>query len=251
MAKTEKRQRKKEQRRLKIEAEIRAWKARRRRRLAMTMAPLVLLGAAGTVLVMRNATKPEPSNIACGGAKPTRPSIAPVTEAPALAINQAKTYTASIQTSCGTITLALEDDRQPVTVNSFVFLARRRFFDGLTFHRVVKDFAIQGGDPKGDGTGGPGYSVTETPPADTKYVKGTVAMAKAQDEAPGTSGSQFFIVPGTDAEQQLGPDYAVLGRVVSGDAILAKIQGVGTGTGANSEKPSKSIYIERISIAES
>ncbi|MGH2703655.1 MAG: peptidylprolyl isomerase [Actinomycetota bacterium] len=251
MARIEKRQRQKEQRRLKIEAEIRAWNVRRRRRLAITLAPLALLGAATAVLIVRSMTKPEPSNIACGGAKPTRPSIAPVSEAPALSINQAKTYTASIQTSCGTITLALEDDRQPVTVNSFVYLARRHFFDGLTFHRVVEGFAVQGGDPKGDGTGGPGYSVTETPSADTKYLKGTVAMAKSQDEAPGTSGSQFFIVPGTEAEQQLGPDYSVLGHVVSGADVLDKIQGVGTGTGANSEKPSKTIYIDRISIAES
>ena len=100
----------------------------------------------------------------------------------------------------------------PITGGSFKYLADKKFFDGTTFHRIVPDFVIQGGDPAGTGEGGPGYSVEEAPPSDLKYTKGIVAMAKTGDEPAGTSGSQFFIVTGAGAAQ-LTPDYALLGKV--------------------------------------
>ena len=100
----------------------------------------------------------------------------------------------------------------PKTTASFASLVRKGFFDGLTFHRVVPGFVIQGGDPKGDGTGGPGYTTVDTP-RDAAYTSGVVAMAKTGAEPAGTSGSQFFVVTGDNAS--LPPDYAVLGKVTA------------------------------------
>jgi peptidyl-prolyl cis-trans isomerase B (cyclophilin B) len=136
------------------------------------------------------------------------------------------TATVAMQTNCGafTITLAVKD--APKTSASFATLVKRGFYDGLTFHRVSTDptrgpFVIQGGDPLGNGLGGPGYSVREKPPADLKYTKYKVAMAKTQSEPAGTSGSQFFVVTGEDAG--LPPDYALVGEVTDGTAAVDRI----------------------------
>ena len=136
------------------------------------------------------------------------------------------TATVAMQTSCGafTITLAVKD--APKTAASFATLVKRGFYDGLTIHRVSTDpargpFVIQGGDPLGNGLGGPGYSVREKPPADLKYTKYTVAMAKTQSEPAGTSGSQFFVVTGKDAG--LPPDYALVGTVTGGRDTIDRI----------------------------
>jgi peptidyl-prolyl cis-trans isomerase B (cyclophilin B) len=134
--------------------------------------------------------------------------------------------TVAMQTSCGafTITLALKD--APKTSASFATLVKRGFYDGLTIHRISTDptrgpFVIQGGDPLGTGLGGPGYSVREKPPADLKYTKYTVAMAKTQSEPAGTSGSQFFVVTAADAG--LPADYALVGQVTGGKDTIDRI----------------------------
>src|ERR671938_355848 len=101
-------------------------------------------------------------------------------------------------------------------------LGRSGFYDGLAFHRIVPDFVIQGGDPAGNGSGGPGYTVVEPPPSSLKYTPGVVAMAKTQAEPAGASGSQFFVVTGSQA-QVLTPDYALLGRVTGGMDVVSKI----------------------------
>jgi peptidyl-prolyl cis-trans isomerase B (cyclophilin B) len=131
-----------------------------------------------------------------------------------------------MQTNCGafTITLAVKD--APKTSASFASLVKRGFYDGLTIHRVSSDpkggpFVIQGGDPLGSGLGGPGYSVREKPPADLKYTKYTVAMAKTQTEPSGASGSQFFVVTADDAG--LPPDYALVGKVTDGQDAVDRI----------------------------
>jgi peptidyl-prolyl cis-trans isomerase B (cyclophilin B) len=149
--------------------------------------------------------------------------------------------TAVVRTNCGTFRITLDSQRAPLTVNSFVFLARKRFYDGLTFHRVVPGFVIQGGDPRGDGTGGPGYRVDEVPPADLVYEKGVVAMAKSADEKPGRSGSQFFIML---AYADLPPEYAPLGRVSSGMKVVKRIGNLGT----SSERPRQTVQIKSIAI---
>jgi peptidyl-prolyl cis-trans isomerase B (cyclophilin B) len=132
----------------------------------------------------------------------------------------------AIQTNCGSFTIALDVRNAPRTASSFAALVKRGFYDGLTFHRVAtrpngEPFVIQGGDPLGNGLGGPGYSVREKPPAGTKYTKYTVAMAKTASEPAGTSGSQFFIVTAADAG--LPPEYAIVGRVTSGRDVVDRI----------------------------
>jgi peptidyl-prolyl cis-trans isomerase B (cyclophilin B) len=150
---------------------------------------------------------------------------------------------AVVKTSEGTFTIALAPKVSPNTVASFEMLARKGFFDGTTFHRIVPGFVIQGGDPTGSGSGGPGYTVVDTPPASTKYTRGVVAMAKTQTEAPGTSGSQFFVVTGADVG--LPPEYAVLGEVTSGLDTVMKIDKLGD---RQTEQPTKTVTVEKVTI---
>jgi cyclophilin family peptidyl-prolyl cis-trans isomerase len=145
---------------------------------------------------------------------------------PAMEIDTNTIYTITLGTSKGTIVMDLDPRLAPNTVNHFVALARQGFYTGLTFHRVVPGFVIQGGDPAGNGSGGPSWKVVEAPPASTKYTSGVVAMAKTSAEAPGTSGSQFFIVTAPDVG--LPPEYAVAGKVVKGQKIADLIADQGT-----------------------
>lgn len=133
---------------------------------------------------------------------------------PTLQLNPAKTYVVSLSTNCGTIKIQLDVRQAPLTTASFAYLVKRGFYDDLTFHRVAADFVIQGGDPNGDGSGGPGYTVIEPPPTNVRYTLGTVAMAKTGTDPAGASGSQFFIV--TTQNASLPPQYALVGNVVGG-----------------------------------
>ena len=156
-----------------------------------------------------------------------------------------KTYTLVVETNCGSFTIELDQKTAPKTAASLVSLAKSGFYDGTTFHRVVPGFVIQGGDPTGTGGGGPGYKTVDVPPSDAAYTKGVVAMAKAQAEAPGTSGSQFFVVTAPDAG--LPPEYAVVGRVIEGMTTVDAIEALGVGDGP----PSQPVVIERIMVHES
>jgi peptidyl-prolyl cis-trans isomerase B (cyclophilin B) len=144
----------------------------------------------------------------------------------------------------------LDPKQSPKTVNSLVFLAKQKFFDGLIFHRISKDFVIQGGDPTGTGSGGPGYSTVDTPPKTAKYPVGTVAMAKAGNEPAGTAGSQFFIVTGSGGSS-LTPDYAIVGTVTSGQDIAKKIEDLPIQQGAGDGPPAQTVYITSLRIKES
>jgi peptidyl-prolyl cis-trans isomerase B (cyclophilin B) len=157
---------------------------------------------------------------------------------PKQTVKRGEKVAARIETSCGDFTIALDSERAPKTVNSFVFLSEEGFYDGLTFHRIVPGFVIQGGDPLGNGTGGPGYSVDEKPPANLAYTKGVVAMAKSSAEPPGRSGSQFYVVIGADAG--LPPEYALVGKVSEGMDVVERIGKLGTA----SEKPKQTVIIE-------
>jgi cyclophilin family peptidyl-prolyl cis-trans isomerase len=150
--------------------------------------------------------------------------------------------TVVVKTSCGTFEIALDTKRAPKTANSFAFLAEEGFYDDLTFHRIVPGFVIQGGDPEGTGTGGPGYSVDEKPPANLSYTKGIVAMAKSGAEPPGRSGSQFYVVTSPDAG--LPPEYALVGKVAKGYDTVARIEKVPT----VEEKPKQPVLIEEVTI---
>jgi peptidyl-prolyl cis-trans isomerase B (cyclophilin B) len=165
---------------------------------------------------------------------------------PALTLDKSKTYVAKIATSCGEFDITLDVKRAPKTAASFVSLAKAGFFDDTTFHRIVPGFVIQGGDPLGSGTGGPGYSVTEAPPNDLQYTRGVVAMAKTGSEPAGTSGSQFFVVTGEDAG--LPPDYALLGKVSGGSEVVDTIATVDTDP--STEQPKNPVVIDSVTIEE-
>jgi cyclophilin family peptidyl-prolyl cis-trans isomerase len=163
-------------------------------------------------------------------------------KAPKQTVKKGEKLTAVVETSCGTFEIALDTTRAPKTTNSFAFLAEQGFYDDLTFHRIAPEFVIQGGDPLGDGTGGPGYSVDEKPPPNLSYTKGIVAMAKSSAEPPGRSGSQFFVV--TTADAGLPPEYALLGKVTQGYDVVARIGKLGT----PAQKPKQTVLIEKITI---
>ena len=165
---------------------------------------------------------------------------------PKLSLDPSKTYVVTVLTNCGSFDITLDPKRAPKTGGSFATLVRKKFYDGLVFHRVDPGFVIQGGDPLGTGEGGPGYSIVEPPPSSLRYVKGVVAMAKTQTEQPGTSGSQFFVVTGEDAE--LPPDYALVGKVSKGMDVVDRIGVAATGP---DERPLDPVVIRQMTLATS
>jgi cyclophilin family peptidyl-prolyl cis-trans isomerase len=148
-----------------------------------------------------------------------------------------------VSTSCGDFTIALDVDRAPKTSASFASLAESGVYDDTLIHRIEPGFVVQGGDPRGDGSGGPGYSVVEAPPSNLRYLQGVVAMAKTGTEAAGTSGSQFFVVTAQDA--QLPPDYALLGEVVQGLDTVLRIEELGQPGGT----PRAPVIIESVTVS--
>ena len=162
-------------------------------------------------------------------------------------LSKSKTYIATVSTTCGDFEITLDSKQAPVTGGAFKYLADQKFFDGLTFHRIVADFVIQGGDPAGDGSGGPGFTVVEAPPDDLTYDPGVVAMAKTQTEPAGASGSQFFVVTGAGASS-LPPDYALLGKVTKGMEVATKIGAI---QADQSGAPAAQVVIKSITVAES
>ena len=166
-------------------------------------------------------------------------------EAPEAKLEAGTSYRLVVETNCGAFTITLDQRTAPNTSASLVALARDGFFDNVIFHRVVPGFVIQGGDPTGTGTGGPGYKTVDVPPQDASYVQGVVAMAKSGIESPGTSGSQFFVVTGADVG--LPPEYAVVGTVTDGLEAVLRIDALGTGDGP----PSIPVVIEKVTVEES
>jgi peptidyl-prolyl cis-trans isomerase B (cyclophilin B) len=238
---------------------------RRRQRILATSVALFVaiggLGFAGYALIGKSpkknptaaASSPRPTPttaaVACEATVPKaatteqRPSYK---SAPKMTIDAKKTYTATVDTSCGTIVIRLDQKLAPKTVNSFVFLARKHFYDGLIFHRIAKGFVIQGGDPTGYGSGGPGYKTIDAPPKGAKYTVGVVAMAKSGAEKAGTSGSQFFIVIGKQVD--LPVDYAIIGKVVRGQDVAEKIGALPIENGASDGRPTQTVYMEKVTI---
>jgi peptidyl-prolyl cis-trans isomerase B (cyclophilin B) len=168
-------------------------------------------------------------------------------KAPTLKLDPAKTYTVRVVTNCGTFAFTLDVKQQPKTSASVYALVKRGFYDDLTFQRVAADFVIQGGDPLGNGTGGPGYSVVEAPPAGATYPLGTVAMAKTTSAPDGASGSQFFVMTGSAG---LPPQYAIAGRVVSGLAAVERIGKLPT-TPAGDGTPTTPVVMSSVTVSVS
>ena len=161
---------------------------------------------------------------------------------PPMIIDPAKTYTATMTTSKGTMEIVLDALGAPVTVNNFVFLARWHYFDGIVFHRVIPGFVLQGGDPTGTGTGGPGYRFDDELPKPGRYELGSLAMANS---GANTNGSQFFVISGPDG-MRLPPQYALFGKVVKGLDVVALVNDIGTPSG----KPRERVVIESVTVTE-
>jgi cyclophilin family peptidyl-prolyl cis-trans isomerase len=161
---------------------------------------------------------------------------------PELTIELDKSYTATIDTNHGEIVIELDPARSPQTVNNFVFLARDGYYDGVIFHRVIENFMIQGGDPTGTGTGGPGYKFRDEIEGPGSYSRGTVAMANA---GPNTNGSQFFIC---HSDVGLPHSYTIFGKVSSGMEAVDSIATTATDRG---DRPESEVIINKVTISES
>jgi cyclophilin family peptidyl-prolyl cis-trans isomerase len=158
-----------------------------------------------------------------------------------MGIDPSKRYTATMETTLGTIVIALDAINAPRTVNNFVYLAGYHYYDGVIFHRIISGFMCQGGDPTGTGTGGPGYRFGDELPKPGQYQIGSVAMANA---GPNTNGSQFFIVSGGSGVS-LPPAYALFGQVVKGLDVVDAMQNVPT---AHGDRPLTDVVINSVTI---
>jgi peptidyl-prolyl cis-trans isomerase B (cyclophilin B) len=162
---------------------------------------------------------------------------------PKMTTKKGEKVTAVVETNCGTFEIALATTEALTIANSFAYLGEKGFYNDLTFHRIVPEFVIQGGDPKGTGEGGPGYEVVQAPPKNLKYTLGTVAMAKTAEAPAGAAGSQFYIVTGPQGES-LPPEYALAGKVTKGIAVVKRIGELG----GPEEKPTQPVVIEKMTI---
>lgn len=208
----------------------------RRRGLPLAVAAVALAGLAAGAHATP-AAKPR-----CGSA-PKLHLGARREPKPKRLLDPSKTYDVVFATNCGAFTVRLAVKASPHVAASFVDLVRRRYFDGTAFHRIIPGFIAQGGDPTATGAGTPGYETVDEPPASTTYGFGTVAMAKAQTEAPGTSGSQFFLCLG---DTGLDPVYALLGHVVKGQDVVRLIGRYGDSA---TEQPTRLIEILHATVS--
>jgi peptidylprolyl isomerase len=179
----------------------------------------------------------------CPAADGSSPKTQTFSGPPPMCIDVTKTYTAVMDTSMGSMTIVLDAKAAPKTVNSFVFLARYHYYDGIVFHRIIPGFVCQGGDPTGTGRGGPGYKFEDELPKAGQYELGSVAMANA---GPNTNGSQFFLISGRSG-MQLPPAYALFGKITAGLDVLDKMEKVPTGSG---DRPVTDVVINSVTITE-
>jgi peptidyl-prolyl cis-trans isomerase B (cyclophilin B) len=227
-----------------------AERKRRRQRMVALVLVLGILGLLGVgyagALFLRREPEAEPT-AACGSQRPPSAGRSKPTfnDPPKMVIDRQKSYSAVVDTSCGTFEVELLADDTPLTVNNFVFLAREGFYDGLTFHRVIAGFMNQAGDPKGDGTGGPGYQFEDEIVKSLKFNRpGLLAMANA---GPDTNGSQFFITVAPAGH--LDGKHTIFGRVTRGMEVVQRINGLAT-SGQPSNRPLDTVYLEEVRIIE-
>ncbi len=225
-------------------------KSGRRLPLVAMLIGAVALVVLGTILIQNLGDNDTALASECWTGEPTtNGGQMQWSAAPEQVVDPARTYTATIETTAGSIVVTLDPERAPVTVNNFVCLARAGYYDNTPFHRIIRDFMIQGGDPTGTGTGGPGYQFAdELPEGDMPYVRGTVAMANA---GPNTNGSQFFIVH-QDQPAAFPKSYSIFGQVTQGLEVvdaLAAMPVADNGLGEVSA-PTGDVRIVRVTIAE-
>ncbi|HSI81166.1 MAG TPA: peptidylprolyl isomerase [Solirubrobacterales bacterium] len=220
---------------------------RKRASLPIALAAAVALAACGggddDAQPAEEASGPGASG--CAEVAPPEPKEVEFNR-PEHVLRRGEAASAAVETNCGSFTIELDTERSPKTANSFAFLAEEGFYDDTLIHRIAPGFVVQGGDPLGTGFGGPGYSVDEPPPARVSYLTGVVAMAKAADEPPGRSGSQFFVVT-APADAGLPPEYAILGQVGEGLDVVERIGQLGDA----SEQPTETVVIESVTIERS
>jgi cyclophilin family peptidyl-prolyl cis-trans isomerase len=213
--------------------------------------PLLALAAATLALAAcggGGATTPTGASLPSGCEQVSKPPPKHrALKKPKQALTAGEKLTATVDTSCGRFDIQLDTSTQPKTVNSFVYLSKKGFYDDTTFNRIVPHFVIQGGDPLQNGTGGPGYTVVEPPRHNATYRMGTVAMAKTAVAPPGQSGSQFFVVTASDAG--LPPNYAILGKVTSGFDVVKRIGTLGDRTSGDAGTPLATVVIRRITVS--
>lgn len=208
--------------------------------IVIVFAVIVLVGA---LIVRRTDNQPKETAMPTKSTSEvnTTSSTAPV--GPSMMIDINKSYTAVLKTTAGDITISLHAKETPITVNNFVSLARNNFYNQTIFHRVIKGFMIQGGDPKGDGTGGPGYRFDDEP-FSGEYTRGTVAMANA---GPNTNGSQFFIM---HQNYGLQKDYVIFGTVTQGLDVVDKIATAPVKSSGEGSSPVEPVTVESVMIVE-
>ncbi|HEY3613598.1 MAG TPA: peptidylprolyl isomerase [Gaiellales bacterium] len=206
----------------------------------------LLLGALAAVAI---ATSPAQaaSTAGCSSTKPAAAGKAkPSYKKAGTVLAKGKRYAIVMTTTCGDIRIVLDRKLGGPIPNSIAFLSTKHFYDGLTFHRVIGSFVLQGGDPKGDGTGGPGYEVVGGLPSSYRYKVGDVAMAKTENEPSGAAGSQFFVISGSDGTQ-LPPDYGLLGHATDKPSLatIKRIAALSTDACGSGQgcPPSKKVWI--------
>jgi len=269
---TEKRERQKAGRQARLEAEQKAAKRKRgtRRAISVAVVAVVVVGISWLIFGHHGSTTTAPttttSTTSASSAQltadqaskaagcPASPSTTlpnPQFSAPPMTIDTAKTYTATIKTDLGTIVATLDAKADPVAVNSFVFLANKKYYNCLTFHRVIPQFMNQTGDPTGTGSGSVGYTVQGAVPATAtpQYPIGSLAMAKTSAAPAGTTSNQFFIVAGSEGES-LPPDYALFGQVTSGQSVVDAINADGDASD-NGTPPKVTHRMLSVTITES
>lgn len=261
-----KRERELARRRYERRQQLRAQRRQQRRRVGLVIsgvlgAVLIVGGAVAWALVasggggkdsVKTATpKVSPStapfDVACGGTKPAAPKRLSFPSEPPMTIDTAKSYTMTLDTSCGQIVVALEAKKAPHTVNTLSFLAGKGYYDGTFCHRETTSATLtvlQCGDPTGTGSGGPGFTLPEENLKGATYGRGVVAMAKTS--APHSTGSQFFLI---DKDSQLPPQYTVVGHITKGLDVLDKIFSLGIVPADSSDgAPKQRVYLNRVSV---
>jgi cyclophilin family peptidyl-prolyl cis-trans isomerase len=275
---TEKRQRQKAGRQARLEAEQKAQKRRvaLRRVITLVIVAVVVVGLSylifkpgkkssatpTTPVASSTTTKPAPAggsgnkspsaittSADCPASLTTTLNKPSYSAAPPMTIDPSKTYTAVVTTDLGPFTIQLDPKAAPKAVNSFVFLAKQHFYDCVVFHRVIKTFMDQTGDPTGTGDGGPGYQFDDELPAkaNPQYPLGSVAMANS---GPNTNGSQFFIVEGPEGES-LAPSYTIFGKVISGMNVVDEINAAGSAASSSTGTPVTLHRMLSVQITES
>jgi cyclophilin family peptidyl-prolyl cis-trans isomerase len=206
-------------------------------------------GAPGAVNV---PTVPEGASLSgatpCPKADGSSPRTTKFAKPPAMCISPDRTYTAEVKTNKGTFTVALDAKQAPQTVNNFVVLARYHYYDGISFHRIIPGFVVQGGDPTGTGQGNPGYKFADELPKPGQYKIGSLAMANS---GPNTNGSQFFIITG-DQGVSLPPQYSLFGQVTQGMDVVKEIESAGSPAAAGDQagKPTAVVTMQSVTITE-